>query len=101
MIFGDCHQGWRQTTDLVVILFNMWYRPEDWFLDYSEKAVENLATDERIGIHWALLLKRYQVFYDLCTVIGGLFDYREEISLHFEHNSTPLFNLVAFQRSSR
>ena len=64
-----------------VILFNMWYRPEDWYLDYSVKAAENLTTDERIGVHWALLLKRYQVFYDLCTVIGGLFDFREEITL--------------------
>ncbi len=64
-----------------VILFNMWYRPEDLFLDYSVKAAENLSTDERIGVHWALLLKRYQVFYDLCTVIGGLFDFREEITL--------------------
>jgi len=64
-----------------VILFNMWYRPEDWFLDASTTAAENLPTDERIGVHWALLLKRYQVFYDLCAVIGGLFDYRDEITL--------------------
>ena len=64
-----------------VILFNMWYRPEDWFLEASMKAAENLPTDERIGVHWVLLLKRYQVFYDLCVVIGGLFDYRDEITL--------------------
>lgn len=64
-----------------VILFNMWYRPEDWFLEASTKAAVNLPTDERIGVHWALLLKRYQVFYDLCSVIGGLFDYRDEITL--------------------
>ncbi len=64
-----------------VILFNMWYRPEDWFLDTCTKAAANLPTNERIGIHWALLLKRYQVFYDLCVVIGGLFDYREVITL--------------------
>ena len=64
-----------------VILFNMWYRPEDWFLEAGTKAAMNLPTDERIGVHWALLLKRYQVFYDLCSVIGGLFDYRDEITL--------------------
>ncbi len=64
-----------------VILFNMWYRPEDWFLEACTKAAEGLPVDERIGIHWALLLKRYQVFYDLCVVIGGLFDYRDEITL--------------------
>ncbi len=64
-----------------VILFNMWYRPEDWFLEACTKAAQNLPTNERIGVHWALLLKRYQVFYDLCVVIGGLFDYREDITL--------------------
>ena len=64
-----------------VILFNMWYRPEDWFLAASIKAAENLPTDERIGVHWALLLKRYQVFYDLCVVIGGLFNFRDVITL--------------------
>ena len=64
-----------------VILFNMWYRPEDWFLEASTDAAMNLSTDERIGVHWALLLKRYQVFYDLCSVIGSLFDYRDEITL--------------------
>ena len=64
-----------------VILFNMWFRPEDWFLDACMKSAESLSTGERIGIHWALLLKRYQVFYDLCVVMGGLFDYRDDITL--------------------
>lgn len=64
-----------------VILFNMWYRPEDWFLIASTDAARNLTIDERIGVHWALLLKRYQVFYDLCVVIGGLFSYRDVITL--------------------
>ena len=26
-----------------VILFNMWYRPEDWFLDYSVKETKPAA----------------------------------------------------------
>ena len=63
------------------IVLNMWYRPEDWFLAASLKAAQNLLPDERIGIHWALLMKRYKVFYDLCYIIGGLFDYRDEITL--------------------
>lgn len=65
-----------------VILFNMWYRPEDWFLEASTNVAKTLTTDERIGVHWALLLKRYQVFYDLCVVIGGLYDYRDVVSLN-------------------
>ena len=64
-----------------VILFNMWYRPEDWFLQACTKAAGGLSTNERIAIHWALLLKRYPVFYDISTVIGGLFNYRDEITL--------------------
>ena len=63
------------------IVLNMWYRPEDQFLLNSVKAANHLVSNERIGIHWALLIKRYQVFYDLSTVIGGLFNYREEITL--------------------
>ena len=64
-----------------VILFNMWYRPEDWFLERSTEVAKGLPVDERIAVHWALLLKRYQVFYDMCTVIGGLFNFRDEITL--------------------
>ncbi len=64
-----------------VSLFNMWYRPEDWFLEASTDAANGLPTDERIPIHWALLLKRYQVFFDLCTVIGGLYEFRDDITL--------------------
>ena len=63
------------------IVLNMWYRPDDWFLSASVKAADGLLPNERIAIHWALLMKRYQVFYDLCFVIGSLFDYRDEITL--------------------
>ncbi len=64
-----------------VILFNMWFRPEDWFLTRSTEIAKALPANERIAIHWALLLERYPVFYDLCTVIGGLFEFRDEITL--------------------
>lgn len=63
------------------VLLNMWFKNEDWYLDKASKAIMGLPSNERIPIHWALLLKRYPVFYDLCTVIGGLFEYREEITL--------------------
>ena len=64
-----------------VILFNMWYRPEDWFLEKSTECINSISLSERIAVHWALLLKRYSVFFDLSTVIGDLFSYRDEITL--------------------
>ncbi len=63
------------------VLLNMWFKNEDWFLENASEAARGMPSDERIAIHWSLLLKRYPVFYDLCTVIGGLFEYRDEITL--------------------
>ncbi len=63
------------------ILMNMWFKNQDWFLDTASEIIRGVAPNERIAIHWAMLLKRYPVFYDLCTVIGGLFQFRDEITL--------------------
>ena len=63
------------------VLLNMWFKNQDWFLDAASEIMPGLPNSERIAIHWALLLKRYPVFYDLCSVIGGLFDYRDAITL--------------------
>ena len=63
------------------ILMNMWLKNQDWFLDAATKVFTSVSPSERIAIHWALLLKRYPVFFDLCTVIGGLFAFRDEITL--------------------
>ena len=63
------------------ILINMWYRPEDWFLAQSLLAAEGLTISERIPLHWALLIERYQFFYDLSSSIGRLFAFRDEISI--------------------
>lgn len=64
------------------VLMNMWFKNEDWFLHKASDAAIGLPSNERIPIHWALLLKRYPVFYDLCSVIGGLFEFRDEITLN-------------------
>ncbi len=63
------------------VLMNMWFKNQDWFLERASEVIRVASSNERIAIHWAMLLKRYPVFYDLCTVIGGLFQYREEITL--------------------
>lgn len=63
------------------ILINMWYRPDDWFLAESLHAAEGLTAMERTPLHWALLIERYQFFYDLCSSIGRLFAFRDEISI--------------------
>lgn len=62
------------------ILMNMWFKNQDWFLDQAANVTRGISESERLTIHWALMLARYPFFYDLCTAIGGLFDFREEVT---------------------
>ncbi len=77
------------------ILINMWYRPDDWFLAQSLQAADGLTALERISLHWALLIKRYQFFYDLSSSIGRLFEFRDEISIDLIR--TRVFELWGFR----
>ena len=73
----------------------MWYRPDDWFLAQSLQAADGLTALERISLHWALLIKRYQFFYDLSSSIGRLFEFRDEISIDLIR--TRVFELWGFR----
>ena len=77
------------------ILINMWYRPDDWFLAQSLQAAEGLTAFERTPLHWALLIKRYQFFYDLASSIGRLFEFRDEISIDLIR--TRIFEIWGFR----
>ena len=63
------------------ILMNMWFKNQDWFLDKATEAASGASEQERLAIHWALMLARYPFFYDLCSAIGGLLEFRDEITL--------------------
>ena len=78
---GETIQSATNIRKIRTILFNVWYPEEDWFIGQCIDAVKYLSKAERIPIHWAVFTRYYQVFYDLSTVIGGLFAFRDEITL--------------------
>ena len=63
------------------ILMNMWFKNQDWFLDKATDVTRGISENERLAVHWALMLVRYPFFYDLCSAIGGLFEFRDEITI--------------------
>ena len=63
------------------ILMNMWFKNQDCFLEKATNVTRGISYNERLAVHWALLLVRYPFFYDLCSAIGNLFEFRDEITI--------------------
>lgn len=63
------------------MLLNLWYDNHPWIQATAIDACRTVSMAERRPLHWALLLAQYPVFFDLCTAMGSLFDYRPAISL--------------------
>jgi len=63
------------------IMLNLWYNTDDWYQASCIASCRQASRAERLPLHWALLMMRYPVFYDLCVVIGSMLDYREDVSL--------------------
>ena len=63
------------------IMLNLWYGNEPWIQNESIRACKDAARSERLPLHWGLLLAYYPVFFDLCSVIGSLLEYRDEVTL--------------------
>lgn len=63
------------------ILLNLWYGNEPWIMNESIDTCRIVARNERLPLHWALLLAYYPVFFDLCSIIGSLLEYRDTVTL--------------------
>lgn len=63
------------------ILSNMWFKNQDWFLEKATNVTRGIAINERVPVHWALMMARYPFFYDMSSAIGCLFDFRDEITI--------------------
>lgn len=61
------------------IMLNLWYNNDAWFVDECTKICKCIFRQERLGLHWALIMVYYPVFFDLCSIIGNSFEYRNEI----------------------
>ena len=63
-----------------VMLLNIWYRTTPSMLSEAKAVYNCVSSDEKIGIHYALMADYYQVFFDVADVFGHLLVYRDEVS---------------------
>lgn len=62
------------------IVQNLWYVDVDWFHEEAALAARYLTRIERLPVHWALLMKCYPIFTDMCVVMGQLFEIKDSVS---------------------
>lgn len=62
------------------IVQNVWLNDIDWVHDEAANLARYMTRMERLPLHWSLLLVRYPVFTDLCTILGHLFELKDVVS---------------------
>lgn len=62
------------------ILLNIWYRNDPVIQEECISICQRIAKNERLSLHWALLLMAYPVFFDLTSIIGNITSYSDEIN---------------------
>ena len=69
----------RKTRDL---LLKIW-RKEDENTDLKQDALAlyRKHPDDALVYHWALMLNAFPVFFDVCSVMGGLFEFQDTLSV--------------------
>ena len=63
-----------------IILQNVWFNNIDWLHREAVEIARHLTRAERLPLHWALMLVRFSIFTDLCTVLGYLFELKDSVS---------------------
>jgi hypothetical protein len=63
-----------------IIVQNVWFNNTDWLHEEAVKTARYLTRIERLPVHWALMLVRFSIFADLCTVLGHLFELKDAVS---------------------
>ena len=63
------------------LLLSIWYDNDPWFLNLAVKACRDLPKNQWLPVHWALMLIKFPIFYDVCDVAGKLLDYKESITI--------------------
>ena len=59
---------------------NLWYDDSDWLHAEALCAAKYLTREERMPVHWALIIKHYPIFTDVCAVLGQLFEIKDSVS---------------------
>ena len=64
-----------------IILLRAWFDTTPILLDRARAQYLSVTSDEKMAIHWSLLIDQYAIFFDLCDVIGHLYAFRDVITL--------------------
>lgn len=82
VVSGSTSGGARRKT--VTVLNHIWGDVPPTALQLRERAIQLLASctsDERLALHWAMMLGTYSVFADTASTIGRLLALQESFSL--------------------
>lgn len=63
------------------ILLHVWYDSNPKLKNKALELYHSVGSNEKLAIHWALLMDQYPIFLDLCDVIGHMFAFKDTISL--------------------
>ncbi len=63
-----------------IILLNTWYSAYPPVREKALSLFTQMGTEEKLMLHWALLLSEYSLFYDLCTIIGRFYAFRNTVT---------------------
>lgn len=63
------------------LLLSIWYDNDPWFLKLAEKACSDLTRNQWLPVHWALMLAKFPIFYDVCDIAGKLLDYKDSFTI--------------------
>ena len=63
-----------------IIVQNVWFNNTDWLHDEAVDVARYLTKIERLPVHWAVMLVRFSIFADLCSVLGHLFEIKDSVS---------------------
>jgi len=63
-----------------IIVQNVWFNNTDWLHEEAVETARYLTRVERLPVHWALMLERFYIFTDMCTVLGHLLELKNSVS---------------------
>lgn len=64
-----------------IILLRTWFDTTPELLSRAQSQFHSITSDEKMAIHWSLLMDQYAIFADLCDAIGHLYAFRDVITL--------------------
>lgn len=62
------------------ILMTIWYKGAGRILDMSEQSFLLCNENQRVAIHYALMLSNYAIFYDVCFAVGKVLERGDTVS---------------------